>query len=197
MFDKSDFIAGRPCLDFVNTVGGLRGGVANEKLKAYADLLEWAHVGGFATKAQFDALKREASEHPGQAEKVLRRAVVLREAMHDAFKALIKGKLPKLDGLTLINRELGEALAHACIKKGPRGFHWDWSDEIALDLPLWAPARSAGELIVDIDVARLHECAGDTCGWLFLDETRNGSRRWCDMKGCGTRAKVRRFRAQN
>ena len=197
MFDQNDFVGGRPCLDFVNTVGGIRSGPANDKLGTYADLLDWAHAGGFVTKAQFEALKREANEHPVQAEKILKRAILLREAMHDAFRGLIKGKVPKLDDLALINRELGEALAHACIKKGQKGFQWDWSDEISLDLPLWAPARSAGELIVDMDVSRLHECASDTCGWLFLDETRNGSRRWCDMKGCGNRAKVRRFRSQN
>jgi predicted RNA-binding Zn ribbon-like protein len=73
---------------------------------------------------------------------------------------------------------------------------WGWDAADALDAPLWAVARDAGELLTKGPLERLTECASDTCGWYFLDTTKNHSRRWCDMKGCGNRDKVRRYRSK-
>ena len=74
------------------------------------------------------------------------------------------------------------------------GYDWSWAgrpDDLAR--PLWPVARSAVELLTLGDLARVRECpgAGD-CGWLFYDTSRNGSRRWCSMEGCGSRVKMRR-----
>jgi len=41
---------------------------------------------------------------------------------------------------------------------------------------------------------QVRQCRGDNCGWLFVDGSKNHSRRWCDMRDCGNRAKVRRHR---
>jgi predicted RNA-binding Zn ribbon-like protein len=71
---------------------------------------------------------------------------------------------------------------------------WTWADEAErLDSPLWPIARQAAELLVTEQRRRVHECAADDCRWLFLDTSKNRSRRWCDMKSCGNRAKVRSF----
>ena len=43
------------------------------------------------------------------------------------------------------------------------------------------------------ELDQVRECAGNTCGWLFVDMSRNHSRHWCDMRDCGNRAKVRRY----
>jgi predicted RNA-binding Zn ribbon-like protein len=94
-----------------------------------------------------------------------------------------------------VNAEIGNALANAQIASVGSGFTWDWTDGNTLDAPLWAVARDAGNLLTSESLQRLRECDGDVCGWLFLDLTKNGSRRWCDMRGCGNRAKVRRYRA--
>ena len=74
-------------------------------------------------------------------------------------------------------------------------FRWDWDDEEALDRMLWPVARSAGELLTSDRLGQVRVCAADDCDWLFLDTSRNGSRRWCDMRVCGNRSKVRRYRA--
>jgi predicted RNA-binding Zn ribbon-like protein len=121
----------------------------------------------------------------------------LREAIWRVFLALSRGKNASAADIERINDELGPALSHARVHKHGDGFHWDWNDDIALDTPLWIPARATAELLIEGKFDRLHSCASPTCGWLFLDQTRNNSRRWCDMKGCGNRAKVRRFRAQS
>jgi predicted RNA-binding Zn ribbon-like protein len=72
---------------------------------------------------------------------------------------------------------------------------WEWEDDpAALDAPLWPVAHALGELLVCEPRERLRLCASQTCLWIFLDTTRNGRRRWCDMSVCGNRAKVRAYR---
>src|ERR687888_470126 len=71
---------------------------------------------------------------------------------------------------------------------------WSWADAaVRLDAPLWPLVRLAAELLVGPELERVRECAAGDCRWLFLDTSKNRSRRWCDMKSCGNRAKVRRF----
>jgi len=61
--------------------------------------------------------------------------------------------------------------------------------------PILTPVvRAAVELLTSADIARVRTCADGSCAWLFLDTTRSRTRRWCDMKSCGNRSKVRRFR---
>ena len=69
-------------------------------------------------------------------------------------------------------------------------------DEGALDRPLWPVLRSAAALLTSDDIARIRECAAERCAWLFIDHSRNRSRRWCDMRDCGNRAKARRHYAR-
>jgi predicted RNA-binding Zn ribbon-like protein len=54
---------------------------------------------------------------------------------------------------------------------------------------------AAVELVRTVDVRQLRACPVEEggCGWLFLDRSRNGSRRWCAMEDCGTRAKIRKL----
>ena len=66
--------------------------------------------------------------------------------------------------------------------------------EKALDSALWPIADSAAKLLTSPDRKRIKECASNNCLWLFLDTTKNHKRRWCDMKSCGNRAKVREHR---
>ncbi len=71
---------------------------------------------------------------------------------------------------------------------------WTWDADIrALDRMLWPIVSSAIELLTSHDLRRVKECpgAGD-CGWLFFDTSKNGTRHWCSMEGCGSRVKMRR-----
>ncbi len=77
------------------------------------------------------------------------------------------------------------------------GYAWTWADDPnALDRMLWPLVRSAAELLVTGDLSRVRVCGGERCGWLFVDTSKNRSRRWCDMQDCGNVAKVRRFRTR-
>jgi predicted RNA-binding Zn ribbon-like protein len=89
-------------------------------------------------------------------------------------------------------------LTHLRVTPAKTGFTWTWHNEPgALDVMLWPVVQSAGELLTSAQIVQVRECAGDTCSWLFLDTSKNHSRRWCDMKDCGNRAKAKRHYARS
>jgi predicted RNA-binding Zn ribbon-like protein len=96
--------------------------------------------------------------------------------------------------IEVLERELSNARDHERLSPSARAFVWTWDDPNALDRVLWEVSRSAAELLTSDELSKLRLCGGDDCGWMFLDTSRNRSRQWCDMRDCGNRAKVRRFR---
>jgi predicted RNA-binding Zn ribbon-like protein len=189
---------GRLCLDFANTVGVHTGGIQQEKLKSYADLLAWSQQVGSVTDHEAQRLHVHAAGNPAAAAAVLEKAITLREAIYRIFSAVASGHHPAVADLALLNRLLAEALAHAQIVPTAEGFTWGWAHAgDRLDWMLWPIVRSAAELLTSGELGRVRECAGDICGWLFVDMSRNRSRRWCDMQDCGNVAKVRRFRERH
>jgi predicted RNA-binding Zn ribbon-like protein len=194
MVDSEDLVAGALCLDFVNTVGGIRTGVHNDKLERYEDLLDWAVLGNAITRSHADSLASSARRRPEMTAKAMGEAKVLREALHALFSAELNQRPPPKQPFAFVNQRLGEALSHARIKRGAKSYQWTWEPPEILGAPLWPVVHNAGELLTSDLLNRLHECASETCGWFFLDLTKNRSRRWCAMRGCGNRAKVRRFR---
>jgi predicted RNA-binding Zn ribbon-like protein len=190
-------VAGDPALDFVNTVAGHRAGDAEDRLQSYGDLLEWARSDGLIEGETARRLSALAEARPDAADKVVEDARALRESLHGVLSALGEGRVPDGAELSAINRAVGAALAHASIVPAGSGFGWSWTGaDLALDAPLWPVARAAAELLTSGGYGRMKECASDTCGWLFLDLSKNRSRRWCAMRGCGNRSKVRRHRAK-
>ncbi|HUO93125.1 MAG TPA: ABATE domain-containing protein [Rhizomicrobium sp.] len=194
MIDPTDFVAGALSLDFINTVGGTRTGASDEKLGSYGDLLDWAVMGGAMSKEAAGRLASLAERDPAGAARQLAQAKSFREALHAVFSALMKGEAVPKKAMDAVNSEIGRALAHARLAPSNGHYAWSWDTGDVLDAPLWPVARDAGDLLTEGPLQRLRECASDTCGWLFLDTTKNRSRRWCDMKGCGNRDKVRRYR---
>jgi predicted RNA-binding Zn ribbon-like protein len=81
-------------------------------------------------------------------------------------------------------------MANVTIADDGAAFRLTWPTDRA-DAPLWPVARSAGDLLLSGDFARIGECP--SCGWLFLDISRNGTRRWCSMATCGSRDKMARY----
>lgn len=192
-----EVIAGAACLDFANTVGGRRGGHTEEYLGTYGDLVRWGSQAGVLSAEETSRLMREAREHPDEAGRVLARAVALREAIYGIFTALVEGAEPTASDLGVLNAELAHALRHMALAHTADGFAWQWTgDERAQDAMLWRVARSAADLLLAPTAGSVRQCASETCSWLFVDTTRNRSRRWCDMRGCGNRAKVHRHRAR-
>jgi predicted RNA-binding Zn ribbon-like protein len=196
MIDATDFVAGALSLDFLNTVGGIRSGRHDEKLETYGDLLDWAVLGRGLTRPEADRLAALAERDPAGAAKELADAKTFREALHAVVSAHMHAHAAPKDAVARVNAEIGRALSHARLTRVGEQYVWGWDAADALDAPLWAVARDAGELLTKGPLERLTECASDTCGWYFLDTTKNHSRRWCDMKGCGNRDKVRRYRSK-
>lgn len=193
---------GHVALDFANTVDGSRSrpkahehGPADH-LATYADLLEWATQAGLITEAERRRLARSAAERPGEAAATHRRAVELREAIFRVFDARAVERAEPSEAIATIDRENRVALAHRMLRRHDGSVVYAWRESDELDRPLWAVAIGAAELLTSPDVSVVKECASEVCDWLFVDRSRNRSRRWCDMSDCGNRAKARRFHAR-
>ncbi len=189
----------RLCLDFANTVNWHASEHPVEELPDYADLVAWALKIGLLTEPDAQRLKRQAARRPDEAQAVLQRAHTLREAIYRLLAARARQETWDPADLDLINAEMPVALAHSRLASTPAGFALRWPAEPdALDRVLWPVTCSAADLLTQPDLlARVGECADDRgCGYLFLDLTKNRSRRWCDMKDCGNRAKARRHYAR-
>jgi predicted RNA-binding Zn ribbon-like protein len=187
-------VGGRLCLDFANTIDA-RGGVhPRECLRSSADLLRWSHHVGQLNEERVQRLLDEAREHATEATTGYEQALALREAIYRIFSASARGMRPAADDLALLSATYATALTHARIVHSSGGFAWAWSDEENwLDWLLWRLAMSAVELLTSPEICQVKECPGNKgCGWLFLDTSKNGSRHWCSMEGCGSRAKRQR-----
>jgi predicted RNA-binding Zn ribbon-like protein len=192
-----EFVGGSVALDFANTLGGMHTAPTHEHLVEYADLVEFGRRAGAISPSQGRRLVDEADRQPARAAAVLRRAISLREAIWRVFDAFAKnGRAEPIDLATIHEEELA-ALRHARFQQSASDVDYVWSDDLLLDRPLWAIARSAADLRRSKEnLRRVRECGSETCEWLFIDQSRNHTRRWCDMNECGNRAKVRRFRAR-
>lgn len=195
---RFEFIGGEPCLDFTNTVGGDRRTKATEHLHSYADLVSWARQGELITPAQARGLLLRADREPAAAAATLAAAVDLREALFRAFFAMSQGKRPGQGDLQRINRALADTLGHRRVVQSGRGYTLGWEDSDHLDRMLWPVAQSAAELLAREQRGLVKHCGlwEDGCSWLFVDSSRNGTRRWCTMDDCGNKAKARRHYAR-
>lgn len=194
---KFKFIGGSICLDFVNTVGGwISSGakrdyadrILGEKFENLGDLAEWGRLAGIVTATE----ARDLAGDPGTA--LLDQAIWFREALYRVAKSLVEGWAPPAADLELVNREIAAAETHRRLAFSHGKLVRTWNDASASKRILWTVAESASELLPSPEAASLRQCPGEECGWLFLDTSRNHARRWCQMKICGNRAKVRRFR---
>jgi predicted RNA-binding Zn ribbon-like protein len=189
------------CLDFVNTVGSRLTGHPGEYLRSYEDLLDWSRQAGLLALEQAEGLSRQATLDPEGAQEALWRALALREAIHRLISAHIAGESRDEIDLSALNRELSISLSHLRVVPADGAYSWGWDrsedpGQTPLDSPLWPVAQSAAELLTSERLGRVKVCAGEGCGWIFLDESRNSSRRWCDSRDCGNRERVRRHLAR-
>jgi predicted RNA-binding Zn ribbon-like protein len=183
----------RLCLDFANTVDWRTSAQPQELLTSYADLVAWGQRAGIVPEGRARRLLEESVRGPTQAAATLERAIVLREAIYRIFAAMAAERAPESADIATLNRALAETMSRLQLAWAADGFAWRWSgDEDALDQLLWPVARSAAELLTSDEVGRVGVCAGEGCGWLFFDTSKNRSRRWCSMQDCGNRAKARR-----
>lgn len=190
-----EFSGGELCLDFANT-GGFRGDPEGDHLTDYDTFVSWSRQAGIVDATQAERLRRLAVERPDEAAAVHMRAVALREAIYRLFARLALDLPPAPEDLAVINAELGPALAMARLEPRDGGFAWGWQEGDDLARLLWPVARSAADTLAAETPSAVRECAAEDCNWLFVDTSKNRSRRWCDMKSCGNRAKARRHQAR-
>jgi predicted RNA-binding Zn ribbon-like protein len=186
-------LGGRLSLDYCNTVDWRTSAQPEELLTSYDDLVAWGQHTDSLTREHARLLLTEALRRPRDARAVLSRAIRLREAVYGVFLAVAHGLYPDPADLAALNAKLSDMLARSKVVQTGAGFAWEWAGaEHALDRLLWPVVHDAADLLISGDLDRIRECAGTGCGWLFLDQSRNRSRRWCAMDDCGNRAKARR-----
>ena len=183
-------------LAFVNTLAGRPREVPDERLTGYDALVDWAKEQHLVSAAAAERLLAEARKHPHQAAAVLARAKDFREALNGLAHAIDSGRAPSADVLKTIGDCLAAAYANGRLVPHEGALQWVASAEDDLERIIWEVARAVGRLVVSPRLARVRACAASDCAWWFMDDTKNRSRRWCDMKLCGNRAKLRRYRAK-
>jgi predicted RNA-binding Zn ribbon-like protein len=191
-----ELIAGNASLDLVNTLDWrFRESGTEELIGSYGELIGFCEQSGVLTAKQARGLRREVS--PGAREKVLRAVRELREAAAEFLYAELEGRRPAATVIVTLERFFKEAHQQQRLRRGATGLRWEWPEgEIAAELPVWTLALLAEELMTSEPLHALRECGNAECRWLFLDTSKNHTRRWCDMKICGNRMKARRFKAQ-
>lgn len=160
-------------------------------------LLRFAGWAGIFDDAEFTHLREFAAEHPEEAQEALGKAKVAREATYRVLLAVANHLPPDPSDLTLLNDAIAEAQAqvHLAPTATGDGFEWRWKQATPqLDMVRWAAARSLAELLISEELKKVKSCPGEGCAFLFMDLSRNGKRRWCEMDLCGNRNKVKRFR---
>jgi predicted RNA-binding Zn ribbon-like protein len=200
-------LLGNVCLDFINTLDDRPSSEPKELLKNYYDLARFGEDAGILTAEQLDFFYERVHLMPDEAEEAMRRAINLREALHAIFSALMKKQPAPQLAMDRLNANLHDAALHSRLvqpkmvenkmSKVEGRLEWRFDDlTSSFNAVLWPIARAAGDLLASPDLALVRACSSPTCQWLFLDTSKNHHRRWCSMKQCGNRAKVRRFYAK-
>ena len=188
-----EFLGGNLALDFANTVHS-RGMVdPRDDLKSAADLVEWAAQAGLLRARE----ARRAGRARNNDEAWFRRTLALRELLYEIFSRAAEGKRPKREALKTLQGNYRNATRHTEFQVEANHYRITWSAIDPLERVSQEIIRSAADLLTSEALTSVRQCSGETCSWLFVDNSRNGLRRWCDMKACGNRAKVRRFRRRS
>ena len=178
------------CLDFVNTVDDRLSDHPKETLIRYADFLDWAIAHRVIDGSAGKELKKDTAEP----EEALQQARTLRELLYRMFSAVAGEESIADDDLRRFNGFLARAMSDAQIARTEAGYQWlCCAGASGLRSVIDPIVKSAADLLVSPQLERVRLCADPHCGWLFLDSSRNRSRRWCSMDSCGNRAKARRF----
>ena len=190
-----ELVGGRLCLDFANTVSTRIESLRREYLTCYADLVEWSRHAGVLTDRDAQRLRHESLRRPAEAAAVLNQAIMLRETIYRIFSAIARQQAPTANDMSVLNTALSEILGRLRVLPSGEGFEWQWVEDLhALDVMLWPIVRSAADLLTSTDLGRVRQCARrEGCDWLFIDTSKNQSRRWCSMSMCGSRDKARRY----
>jgi predicted RNA-binding Zn ribbon-like protein len=182
---------GRLSLSLVNSLWWRRSAEPIEQLNEYADVVATAARSGWLSDQVRAAIDAQAGKQPAQARRQLSAVLDLREVLHGTFATIAAGAQPAADMVGSIQDAAAPGLAELRLLPATgTGYQLGWTRP-TLELPLQLLAVSAMLLLASAELDRVKQCPGSTCGWVFLDESRNRSRRWCDSRECGNRERVR------
>lgn len=186
---RMPLVGGALCLDFTNTTGARRSGAPRERLHDFGDLLAWSERAGVLTPTESRGMARRAAAHASTTARHFTKAIEVREDLYATFAAVAAGIRPPARSVTRIGDGWGRAQRTRTLVLGPAGFTLAASDQSTDFDRLIAPVlESAVALLTSGDVRQVRKCM--ECDWLFIDETKNGSRRWC-KDTCGNRVRAR------
>jgi predicted RNA-binding Zn ribbon-like protein len=188
-------IAGDPALDLVNTLDWrfCESG-PEERIANYDDLLNFVEQSGLLTPKQAKTLRRVATPYAGS--HVVEETRGLREALSDLLYSGLDGRNSSAASLKTLERLFREAREQTRLVRDGSRLKWQWSGaETKPAFPVWLLTRAASRLLLSENVQQVRACANAECRWLFMDTSKNHTRRWCDMKLCGNRMKARRYKA--
>jgi len=196
--DALEILGERLCLDFINTVDPHVGSRQHDYLASFADLVAWSVRAGLLTDEEASAATRIATQEPDRVEALFQHAILLRETLYRIFTALVERRAPDSEDLAALHGAYAGVVGRARLVAAPDGVVWRWpATSDALEQMLAPIIRSAVELLTSPEAERIKVCPGlGDCGWLFLDASKSGRRRWCSMGSCGSRAKMRRYYAR-
>ena len=181
------------CLAFANTLCWRGRPTPSEGLAGIEDLLRWLAGTAKMPAAALEAAASRLVRHPAEASALLVAAIGVREAIYRIFAACAGSEPVSEKDLAFLNSALGEAPRRETLAPFDGGFAWEIKGFTVTAAGLLAPVLwSAADLLTHADRRRVRRCANDACLWLFVDESKAGTRRWCDMSSCGNRAKSRR-----
>lgn len=197
-----DLCGGHPVLDLVNSLDNRfnsRGCV--EGLQSYEDLLRFIRQTRLLDSARIAQVERTTA--PKEGVRALRAAQALREALAAILYAVVGGRPPLSNDLEALERYFHAADHQRELRwrqgagEQPR-LGWSWRRCAGdAELPVWVLALAARDLLLSPEVERVRACEAETCRWLFLDNSKSHTRRWCKMKVCGNRVKARRYQARH
>lgn len=190
------FDGGILCLDFVNTISNRNKPSPFDYLSGFRELLEWYGRTGVITAKVSHTLERLAKGYPQKAAVVFNKTIALRELLLRLFTAAIHRKAPDASDIVLFNTYVADAYANIEVAWKPAQRQGELLfNAPALEQLTWWLVKSALELYTGKSLQQVRQCPA--CGWLFLDKSRNGSRKWCSMSSCGDIHKVQQFHQRN
>lgn len=157
-------------------------------------LYQWAERVGLIGSGETEALIGLSYHDAADAEAWHRQVVDLRSLLRDMFTAVVQGVAIDRLSWSTFNAALRQALQGIEVQAGAHGYRWHFAAVERHPTGFLQPLiKAAADLLVSGDLNRLKQCANPSCDWFFLDTSKNKSRRWCSMQGCGNRTKARRY----
>jgi predicted RNA-binding Zn ribbon-like protein len=188
---RMNLVGGNLALDFINTRSGPPVGLPDDDvLTGYPELVAWGVHAGALTETEATALRRLSRNDPDGAHAAFSRALHTRDYLDEVFRPLTVGEAPSTSALARLRDDEADALGHAHLEGGST-FDWVWRDDHTLARPLRPVVHAAVQLLTTGALDRIKGCGG--CRFIFNDESKNRSRRWCSMDDCGTAEKMRRY----